>query len=180
MRALRGLALCLTAGLAPACVIAPPVVAQGGLGTAALKPGARVRVTEVRRARWTARVVALRPDTLTVQWERRRNGAERFMSQYGDTVALALASVERLEVSGGEHREVGRGMGLGLVLGALAGGVVGASRNETRNASAPDHTPCPTASGAPPSGRCAAPSSGAGRQNTGGMSRAVPGGGAWA
>jgi len=61
-------------------------------------------------------VLALRGDSLLLQ-----------LQAGGDSVALPMAKVERLEVSQGLHSSTLKGLGFGVVTGAVLGTVGGAS-----------------------------------------------------
>ena len=91
--------------------------AQGPQGPP-LAPGTRVRVTAAPLGAGprVARVLGQRGDTLAVRPE----GTP-------DSVALSIGQIARLEVSGGAHTRVLKGIGVGVLTGAALGAVAGAS-----------------------------------------------------
>ena len=91
------------------------LLAQPGASVARLAPGARVRVTQPREQPRTAVVVARTTDTLFVRW-----------ADVADTAALPLTLIDRLEVSAGRHRSVGKGAAMGTLIGVGAGAILGA------------------------------------------------------
>jgi hypothetical protein len=94
----------LAPDLAAAQRLAPPV-------------GTRIRVTPLESSApyLIGTVVGQAGDTLIV------------LSEPRDTVRVTLATLDFLEVSGGRHAHVGRGMGLGFVVGAAGGAAIGAA-----------------------------------------------------
>ena len=89
---------------------APPVIAPATRIRFALAPGDRMRI---------AQVIVQRNDSLWVR-----------TASTDDTLALALATLGRLDVSRGQHRSTLKGAGLGLVSGAVAGAIIGYSAGE--------------------------------------------------
>lgn len=77
--------------------------------------GTRVRVTAPTVHREVATVAAFTTDTIFVAPERAP----------GDTVAIPLDHLQRLEVSAGRKRDTWHGAGIGALAGAVAGAVVG-------------------------------------------------------
>ena len=91
-------------GIAAAQRLAPPV-------------GTRIRVTPLDASApyLIGTVVGQTGDTLVV------------LSEPRDTVRVTLATLDFLEVSGGRHAHIGRGMGLGFLVGAAGGAAIGAA-----------------------------------------------------
>ncbi len=85
---------------------------QTAASAAALRPGARVRITHAGEKPRVAIVVAHTADTLLVRWP-----------EFANDVALPLAEISRLDVSAGRHRSVVKGM----VVGTAAAGAIGAA-----------------------------------------------------
>jgi ABC-type amino acid transport system permease subunit len=88
--------------------------AQTRTDTPALQVGSRVRVSSSTPGLigWpkAGTVLSQRGDTLSL----RPDGTQ-------DSLAVPLGWISRLEVGGGRHSHVGKGMGLGLLTGALVG-----------------------------------------------------------
>lgn len=117
MRALRPVTRSLAcAALLAAALVPGSTAAQGTLprgARAAAVPGARVRVASSGAAPQVGTLVALTPDTLVARWET------------GDSGAVALAHVTKLEVSRGVRAHPWQGAGYGLLLGAGLGALYG-------------------------------------------------------
>lgn len=86
-----------------------------GLGAQALEPGARVRLTQSSGARHQGILQTIEPDSA------------RLTGTRGQSVAVSLASVERVEVSRGRQRQFWRNFGLTTMASAVAGGGIGAA-----------------------------------------------------
>jgi hypothetical protein len=122
MRFLPSLACCLTVGLALASPVVFIAAAQGApAASVTLTPGARVRLTRTRGGRRVARLVAVTAETLTVQWARKSSEVGVRDRPYGDTVAVATAAIQRLDVSAGQRRRTWHGVRIGLLAGAGVG-----------------------------------------------------------
>ena len=81
--------------------------------------GERVRVTTPEhrgRHRLVGRVAGLQRDTLVLDTDAR-----------GTRALVPLSQATRLDVSGGRHTNVWRGMAIGMVGGAVAGALIGAA-----------------------------------------------------
>jgi len=76
-----------------------------------IRPGARVRITQVGQKPRVAIMVAPSADTMLVRWP-----------ENTDAVAVPLAEVSRLDVSTGRHRKLLKG----ALVGTLSAGTVGA------------------------------------------------------
>jgi hypothetical protein len=136
MRFLPSLACCLTVGLALASPVAYTAVAQGtSPASVTLAPGARVRVTRTRGGRRVARLVAVTAETLTVQWARKGSEVGVRDRPYGDTLSVATADIERLDVSAGQRRRTWHGLRIGLLAGTGVGAraAVGVYRAYTKD-----------------------------------------------
>ncbi len=102
-------------------VVAAAAVGRGAAAqpaSAAVTPGARVRVEAPGHGRATWDVSGIRRDTLLLL----PAGVGR-----GPRTAVALSDVTRLEVNHGPRRNILLGAAAGLALGAAAGAVYGAS-----------------------------------------------------
>ena len=118
MRALPRAALCLTlaflsAGYAPAAA------------QSAVAPGARVRITAPYLDREIGTLIALTADTLLARGPR------------GDTLAVPVAAISRLEVSRGRRKHTWRGAGIGLLVGTAAGAAISAATYHESDRSCP-------------------------------------------
>jgi hypothetical protein len=84
--------------------------------TVDLEPGARIRISSAdgRVKDVTGVVTALRGDSLVVKRERN-----------GETIAVSVRAIGRLDVSVGRHSHGWAGAGIGLVGGAALGSVLG-------------------------------------------------------
>jgi hypothetical protein len=96
-------------------VVPAALAGQDAMPATLLRPGARVRITQVGEPRRVGILVALSADTLVVQ------GAK-----FANDEALPLERISALEVSTGRHHNVLRRMGMGFAIGAGAGLLLGA------------------------------------------------------
>ena len=93
------------------------LLGQAGTPTTAVVPGARVRITQIDQKPRVAVVVSRTADTLRVRWPDLAN----------TTAAVPVADISRLEVSGGRHRNVLKGMAVGTLGLGTVGVVLGAA-----------------------------------------------------
>jgi len=84
---------------------------QSAQSASAIRPGARVRITQEGQKPRVAVLVAPGADTVLVRW-----------AEHTSTVAVPLAEVSRLDVSTGRHRKLLKG----ALVGTLSAGTVGA------------------------------------------------------
>src|SRR5690349_14722721 len=97
-------------------VSGPAVLAGQAAGPATLlRPGDRIRITQVGEDPRAAILVAQNPEELVVQG-----------LKFETDEAVPFRQITRLEVSTGRHRNVLKGMGLGIGIGGAAGLIFGA------------------------------------------------------
>ena len=97
-------------------VSGPAVLAGQAAGPATLlRPGDRIRITQVGEDPRAAILVAQNPEELVVQGPK-----------FETDEAVPFRQITRLEVSTGRHRNVLEGMGLGIGIGGAAGLLLGA------------------------------------------------------
>jgi hypothetical protein len=114
---MRAAMLCLLLAAMLGVAVLPPALGAQPWSRAGIDVGKRVRVTTPGvpgRDRYAGRVVAVGPDSLTLQ----RDGAPA-------PTAIPFTSITKVEVSRGRRPNGWRGAALGLVGGAAAGAVVG-------------------------------------------------------